>query len=168
MTMAQWIPAAVISGGQTGADRGGLEAAIAFGLKVGGYVPKGRRAEDGRVPDRYPMWELVDAGYNVRTRLNVVEADATVNFTYGPPTGGTRSTVDACVQLQKPHVVIDLSDSMEANLWKFRSWLNATTPKVLNVAGPRESKIRGMEATVKAFLIQAFTASASSSSTTTR
>jgi len=41
------------SGGQTGVDRAGLEAAIALGLPYGGWVPKGRLAEDGAVPPRY-------------------------------------------------------------------------------------------------------------------
>lgn len=40
----------IVSGGQTGVDRAGLEAAIAIGLPYGGWVPKGRIAEDGTVP----------------------------------------------------------------------------------------------------------------------
>jgi Circularly permutated YpsA SLOG family len=38
----------IISGGQTGADRAGLDFAIEQGLEHGGYVPRGRKAEDGR------------------------------------------------------------------------------------------------------------------------
>ena len=37
----------IISGGQTGADRGGLDAAIACNIPHGGWCPKGRKAEDG-------------------------------------------------------------------------------------------------------------------------
>jgi hypothetical protein len=33
----------IISGGQTGANRGGLDAAIELGLQHGGFCPKGRR-----------------------------------------------------------------------------------------------------------------------------
>ena len=43
----------IVSGGQTGVDRGGLEAAIALGLPYGGWVPKGLIAEDGTVPLKY-------------------------------------------------------------------------------------------------------------------
>src|SRR6202048_4695652 len=43
----------IISGGQTGADRAGLDFAIEKGLEHGGYVPRGRKAEDGRIDDRY-------------------------------------------------------------------------------------------------------------------
>lgn len=47
----------IISGGQTGVDRAGLDVALDLGLAVGGWCPKGRRAEDRRIPDRYPLME---------------------------------------------------------------------------------------------------------------
>ena len=43
----------IVSGGQTGADRAALDVALASGLEVGGWVPRGRLAEDGRIPERY-------------------------------------------------------------------------------------------------------------------
>ena len=46
----------VISGGQTGADRAGLDFAIETDLEHGGYVPRGRKAEDGRIDDRYNLF----------------------------------------------------------------------------------------------------------------
>jgi len=61
--------AKIISGGQTGADRAGLDAATEAGISVGGYCPKGRLAEDGRVPDHYPLVELTKGGYAVRTEM---------------------------------------------------------------------------------------------------
>ena len=42
-------PWRIISGGQTGVDRGGLVAAMSYSIPVGGWVPKGRMAEDGAV-----------------------------------------------------------------------------------------------------------------------
>jgi hypothetical protein len=53
----------IVSGGQTGADRAGLEFALEVGLEHGGYVPKGRKAEDGRIDDRYRMTELTSPLY---------------------------------------------------------------------------------------------------------
>jgi len=47
----------VVSGGQTGADRAGLDAAMALGIPVGGWCPRGRRAEDGPIPAIYPLTE---------------------------------------------------------------------------------------------------------------
>ena len=67
-----------ISGGQTGVDRGVLDACIASDFPYGGYCPKGRLAEDGRIADRYNLIETESEEYTVRTRRNVVESDATV------------------------------------------------------------------------------------------
>ena len=53
----------IISGGQTGVDRAGLDAALEAGIPVGGYCPKGRLAEDGTVPERYPLTELNSERY---------------------------------------------------------------------------------------------------------
>ena len=69
----------VVTGGQTGADRGALEAAVALGFPHGGYVPKGRRAEDGIVPDSFTgMIELESDKYADRTERNVIDSDATL------------------------------------------------------------------------------------------
>jgi predicted Rossmann-fold nucleotide-binding protein len=70
----------VITGGQTGADRGGLDAAIDLGLPHGGFCPKGRLAEDGVIPQPYQIEETASTEYSERTRKNVEAADATVVF----------------------------------------------------------------------------------------
>jgi len=71
----------IISGGQTGADRGGLDAAIHCGLPHGGWCPKGRKAEDGLIPSKYQHKEMESSGYLPRTQANVFDSDATVIFT---------------------------------------------------------------------------------------
>jgi Circularly permutated YpsA SLOG family len=68
----------IISGGQSGADRAGLDLAIAIGLEHGGFVPRGRKAEDGRIADRYNLVELSTSSYPARTRRNIEESDGTV------------------------------------------------------------------------------------------
>ena len=40
----------IVSGGQTGVDRGVIEAALELGFPNSGLIPKGRLAEDGIVP----------------------------------------------------------------------------------------------------------------------
>jgi hypothetical protein len=39
----------IVSGGQTGVDRGALDAALAAGFPCGGWCPADRRAEDGPI-----------------------------------------------------------------------------------------------------------------------
>src|ERR671915_1058228 len=77
MRESQMELAKIISGGQTGTDRGALDAALAWGFPCGGWCPPGRLAEDGQIPERYPLIELKEGGYSQRTLRNVVESDGT-------------------------------------------------------------------------------------------
>ena len=65
----------IISGGQTGADRTALDAAIEYGVPHRGWMPKGRRTENGRLPDRYILKETTNIGYPQRTELNILDSD---------------------------------------------------------------------------------------------
>ncbi len=100
----------VVSGGQTGVDRAALDAALGLGLPCGGWRPQGRRAEDGRIPDRYPLTETPGKDYPTRTRRNVRDSDFTLVLTVGEPTGGTLLTVQAAKRQGRPCVVVDLAD----------------------------------------------------------
>lgn len=133
----------IVSGGQTGADRAGLDVAMKFGLHVGGYCPKGRLAEDGTVPERYPLIELTKGGYSARTERNVIESDGTLIFNIGKLSGGTRLTVECARKHNKPHLVIQL-DATKPQVSTLAEWLEQNNIRVLNVAGPRESKTPGV------------------------
>lgn len=135
----------IISGGQTGADRGGLDAAIALGIPHGGSCPKDRRAEDGRVPDKYQLTELKSRNYRVRTGVNVIGSDATVVFTWGAAGPGSGLTLRQCVQHYKPHIHVNLQErSPEQAATLVRRWLatigHTRSTITLNVAGSREQE----------------------------
>jgi len=68
----------IISGGQTGADRAALDAAIGLDIPHGGWIPKGRKTEDGTLPDRYDLQEMRTASYPKRTERNIVDSDGTL------------------------------------------------------------------------------------------
>ena len=68
----------LISGGQTGADRAALDVALELGLDHGGWVPKGRAAEDGPLPDRYRVRETPSEDRAERTERNVADVEATL------------------------------------------------------------------------------------------
>jgi len=139
------IPERIVSGGQTGVDRAALDAAIEAGLPCGGFVPKGRRAEDGRIPRRYPVEECGSASYAVRTELNVIHSDATLVLNRGRLAGGTLSTVEFCRKRDKPYCVLQL-DRISAGqaARSIGIFLAQARPRILNVAGPRESKCPGI------------------------
>jgi hypothetical protein len=134
--------AKIVSGGQTGVDRAALDVALELGFPCGGWVPRGRRAEDGRIPQIYPMRETESRSFAMRTRLNVRDSDATLILTRGEPSGGTALTVDCARGLNRPHLVVDLAG--EVDLPAVREWLARHEVRVLNVAGPRESAPPGI------------------------
>ncbi len=127
----------IVSGGQTGVDRAALDVALELWLEAGGWVPRGRRAEDGAIPDRYPVRESASRSYARRTRLNVRDSDATLVLTRGAPEGGTARTIHIAEEMARPLLVVDLRDAPDPAAG--RAWLEAISPGVLNVAGPRES-----------------------------
>ena len=140
----------IISGGQTGADRAGLDAAIESNIPVGGWCPKGRKAEDGPIDEKYPLQETKSGDYRVRTEKNVKESDGTIIFTIGKPTGGTALTVKKAKSLAKPFMVIDLDDDHDFDAVKV--WLTGNKIEVLNIAGPRGSKFPDVYDRVKDYL----------------
>ena len=134
----------IVSGGQTGVDRAALDAALSQGLAIGGWCPAGRRAEDGSIPDRYPLSETRSRDYAVRTRRNVRDADGTLVLNAGALDGGTLVTVAYAGQRRKPHLVVQLDEPCHARPEQVAAWLQANGIRILNVAGPRESKRPGI------------------------
>ena len=148
--------ARIVSGGQTGGDRGGLDAAIWYKLPHGGWCPKGRRAEDGVIPARYQLQETKSKDYLARTEANVVDSDATLIFSYGDLEGGSLKTAEFAKKHGKPWLHVDLSKSnRQQAVDAVVQWLKSSCPAecVLNVAGSRESKSPGIRGVVKARLI---------------
>jgi len=145
----------IISGGQTGADRGGLDAAIELDVAHGGWAPKGRKAEDGQVPEVYQLDECSRGGYPYRTRLNVYEADCTLIFTHGKPMSGSRLTVDCCIQYGRTYMTIDLDKVVDDRIIDLIvRMVKHGDFEIINVAGSRESKAPGIQQQVKEIMIK--------------
>ena len=147
------LPQKIISGGQTGVDRAGLEVAIALGIEHGGWCPRGRLAEDGSVPSRYELVENDSTDYTVRTRQNVVDSDATLILYEQRLSGGTMLTRRIASELGKPFLCIRIHQDVEAEI---TSWLIETKPASLNIAGPRESSSPGIESRAMEMLMRVF------------
>lgn len=147
------FPYKIISGGQTGADRAGLDFAIAAGLEHGGHCPAGRRCEDGEIPPQYNMIETPDWRYRTRTILNVQNADVTIVFNAGTVISpGSGLTLSACKSHQKPVLLLkgfDLQASpVEQHAMDILAFLARHRPAVMNIAGNREVTTPGIAAHV--------------------
>jgi len=143
----------IVSGGQTGADRAALDVALELGLATGGWIPRGRRAEDGPIPERYAgLVETPSDAYALRTERNARDSDATLVLSFGTPVGGSALTVDCARRFGKPLLTLDLAScTSEEAVGLVRAWLAETQPATLNVAGPRaseETRISGATAQI--------------------
>ena len=158
----------IISGGQTGVDRGALDAAIKLDLPHGGWCPRDRRAEDGPIPQRYQLQETAALDYKVRTEKNVEDADGTLILCRGPLKGGTNLTAQLAEVHNKPLLVIDLmelddltkldGDALGLGVQHVHRWLADHQIETLNVAGPRESQNPGIARDACEFLTEVLAA----------
>ena len=144
----------IVSGGQTGVDRAALDVALELGIPCGGWCPKGRHAEDGVIPERYPLQETASSSYPLRTEMNVRDSDGTLILTWGPVTGGTARTLELAQKFRKPYLVVDLCRG--GNPASVKEWGQNSKIKTLNVAGPRESKSPGIHDRTVHFLREIF------------
>ena len=140
----------IVSGGQTGVDRAALDVALALALPCGGWCPRGRRAEDGVIAARYPLTETPRTAYLQRTAWNVRDSGATLVLLVRGPTGGSRATIRLARRRGRRCRVVVLGPS--ARPGPVVGWLRAARPRVLNVAGPRESEAPGVHRAAIAFL----------------
>ena len=132
----------IVSGGQTGVDRAALDTAMAHGVDVGGWCPKGRRAEDGDIPERYPLKETPTAAYEQRTAWNVRDSDGTLIITDGALEGGTALTLSEAKQQGRAVLHVRVDDPVPVEM--IRAWGEEHDVQVLNVAGPRASEVEGI------------------------
>ena len=132
----------IISGGETGVDRGALDFAIKNGIAHGGWCPQGRLSESGPISSKYNLIELPSSSFKASTSTNVHRSDGTLIITRGAPSGGTGLTVDICNGSEKPKYVIDLKHALHPE--EFVEWALSKNILILNVAGPRESKQSGI------------------------
>ena len=131
----------VVSGGQTGVDRGALQAALGLGVPCGGWCPAGRAAEDGPIPAVFPLTELLAGSYADRTRRNVLDSSGTVLIYAGSLSGGSRLTRQLAEAHGKPLLLLNVSKMAPAvAAARVVEFARAQHIETLNVAGPRASE----------------------------
>jgi hypothetical protein len=151
------LPRLIISGGQTGADRGALDAAMELQILHGGWCPRDRRTEDGRAPERYALCETSSSDYPARTRRNIEDSEGTLLVTRGTPDGGSLLTLRIAARLSRLLLHIDLNTlPLEVAVQEIREWMVLHQVNVLNVAGPCESHCAGIGEDTRLLLVAAF------------
>lgn len=131
----------IVSGAQTGADRGALEAAKACGVETGGWAPKGWWTEAGQDPGLavFGLRQCKTPGYLARTEANIQDSDGTLIIAGNGASTGTAATIRECRRLGKP-ILINPRSSAEVLRWARENEI-----RTLNVAGNRESVCPGIQ-----------------------
>ncbi len=153
----------VISGGQTGVDRAALDAALELGVPIAGWCPRGRRAEDGAIPEHYPLKETYARSYAIRTDWNTRDSDGTLIVVLSEISSGTRLTISAAQAYAKPVQIVHLDpdpspglltdeNSVEQQLSTVVDWIRLHKIHTLNVAGPRGSSSNRIYPESRAFI----------------
>ncbi|HYE79175.1 MAG TPA: putative molybdenum carrier protein [bacterium] len=151
----------VVSGGQTGADQGGLRGAQDAAVPTAGWAPKGWLTEDGPAPwlAALGLLEYPQSGYPPRTRANVRESDATLLV--GRLTGGTGFTWRAAEEMGRPRLHLPWPGPVGAEVVEqVVGWLARHRVRVINVAGSRESGAPGIGAAVRRLVRESLAAQA--------
>lgn len=132
----------IISGGQTGVDRAALDFALNNGINCGGWCPLGRKAEDGKISDKYPLLETKSSKYSERTKLNVQNSDGTLIFFNQTLDKGSTLTATLANKYCKPLFYYNFSAN--TNFSEITLWIDSNKIKILNIAGSRESNSTGI------------------------
>jgi hypothetical protein len=148
----------VISGGQTGADTGGLEAAFWMDIPTGGFAPKGWRTENGANPllgSKFNLVEHDSTDYKDRTKANLLLANGTIIF--GKQSPGSLLTARLCMEHKKPYLWLGWPSVNPKHTPHYvREWFVKHSIVVLNIAGNRESVNKGISARTYSFLVEVF------------
>jgi hypothetical protein len=130
----------IISGGQAGADRAALDFAIKQNIPHGGWVPKFRGAEDGKIPDVYQVQEMATHSYSRRTEQNAIDSDGTVIISHGRLRGGSAFAAKMAKKHDRPWLHLDMAKlAVDKAGGRLQKWVDDNNISVLNVAGPRLS-----------------------------
>ena len=128
----------IVSGGQTGADQAAIDAAIKLGIAHGGWISKGRKTENGPLPERYQLQAMDTDSYAKRTEQNVIDSDGTLIISHSNLTGGSDYTRRMAVRHNRPwiHIYLEQTIAFQA-AENIRSWILEHHIETLNVAGPK-------------------------------
>jgi hypothetical protein len=175
-------PKKIISGAQTGGDRGALLGAKEIGIETGGKMPKGFKTAEGSRPDvakEFGLSETNSADYPQRTMENVDDSDGTMAVLWGNSVG-TGKTIGYAQNHTwgygnnkskddgyRPVLVITTHDVKEA-AQQLKDFIKRNGIETLNVAGHREGSQPGIQEFTRQVIVEAFKEETTEQETQTR
>ena len=142
----------IISGGQAGADQAAWEAATAYGVSTGGWMPKGFLTEEGSRPEfagQFGAAEMPAGSEVAHTERNVQDSDGTLWFGE-TTTAGAQATVGACQRLGKSCMPVSPSTAFQPA--HVATWIGENQIRTLNVTGNDEREEPEIGKRVERFL----------------
>lgn len=147
----------IVSNGETGAGRGGLEASFELELKHDGVCAKGRKAEDGDIPEKFVLRECPSEDFEQAAEANVKAGCVTLVLTFGRLTGSSRMVAEIAKRHKKQWMHLDLNaEATNYAVKVVREFLVNNQVKVVHVAGAPESASAGLQAAVKDLFMRVF------------
>ena len=151
----------IISGGQNGADQGGLMAAWHHNVETGGQAPLNYKTQIGYNPILETLNLSQGSDYAGRTKVNIDEADGTVIIAHNMESPGTALTRACVLEAGKPLLELNITnmiqliladnsitsdvvlEAAEKHASELYDWVVANQIQILNVAGNREIQSNG-------------------------
>jgi hypothetical protein len=143
--------ARIVSGGQTGAEQGAWFAAVCMEMPYGGTVPNGRRTELGPLRDYFAGYTgHASSEYIDCAETNALTADASLVFSYGPPSPLLMPIIGAIRKHTRPCLLLDLREPRLKVVLRIVSWVRQICPQdcTLYVTGSRESQSPSIQTNV--------------------
>ena len=141
------------SGGQLGADLGGLEAAMRHDLPTSGTMPHNFINHSGSHPEYAELYNIKEhqsSQYPPRTECNVKDSDGTIRFAINFDSPGEKCTLKFIKKHNKPY--LDININFMPKVEEVKKWLIDNNVEILNVAGNSEKRCPGIQRIVKNYI----------------
>jgi hypothetical protein len=131
----------ILSSGQTGVDQAALDVALELDIPHGGWIEKGRKTENGILPERYKLKEMATSDHYKPVEQNIIGSDGILIISHGKLKNGSALTLKLAKKHHRPWLHIDLNEINAFEAAKtVNSWIVQYKIKILNVAGPQVSE----------------------------
>jgi len=128
----------IISGGQPGVEIAALDAAIKLEIPHAGWAYKGRKTDDGVLPEQYNVKGIDNPSYFERLDKNIIDCEGVVILTYGQLLIGLRGVRELAEKRRKPCLHLELRDCTTNHaISSIRKWMDNHEIEVVYFTGPK-------------------------------